>query len=143
MRNTLGSRYVIYNPALISSRRFLVDFPVVDMHTALPYDPGMVFIETTTFTKLVYEYLSDEEFAGLQNYLLNRPNAGDVIPGSGGVRKLRWAVEGKGKRGGIRVIYYRRVSEREIWLITLYAKNEAGAISPQILKKIAEAIKDG
>ena len=55
MRNTLGSRYVIYNPALISSRRFLVDFLVVDMHTALPYDPGMVFIETTTFTKLVYE----------------------------------------------------------------------------------------
>ena len=103
----------------------------------------MVFIETTTFTKLVYEYLSEEEFAGLQNYLLNRPNAGDVIPGSGGVRKLRWGIERKGKRGGIRVIYYRRVSEGEIWLITLYAKNEISTISPQILKKIAEEIKHG
>lgn len=60
----------------------------------------MVFIETTLFTKLVYEHLSDEEFAGLQNYLLTRPNAGDIIPGSGGVRKLRWASDGRGKRGG-------------------------------------------
>lgn len=109
----------------------------------MPYNHSMVFIETTTFTKLVYEYLSDEELAGLQNYLLNRPNAGDVIPGSGGVRKLRWALEGKGKRGGIRVIYYRRVSEEEIWLITVYAKNEASTISPQTLKKIAEEIKHG
>jgi mRNA-degrading endonuclease RelE of RelBE toxin-antitoxin system len=103
----------------------------------------MVFIETTTFTKLVHEYLSDEEFAGLQHYLLNRPNVGAVIPGSGGVRKLRWSLEGKGKRGGLRVIYYWRVSEDEIWLITLYAKNEASTISPQILKKIAEEIKHG
>ena len=79
----------------------------------------------------------------LQHYLLNRPNAGAVIPGSGGVRKLRWSLEGKGKRGGIRVIYYRRVSEEEVWLITLYAKNEASTISPQILKKIAEEIKHG
>ena len=109
----------------------------------MPYNHSMVFIETTAFTKLVYEYLSDEEFAGLQNYLLTRPNVGDVIPGSGGVRKLRWAMAGKGKRGGVRVIYYRKVSEDEIWLITLYAKNEASTISPQILKKIAEEIKHG
>jgi hypothetical protein len=103
----------------------------------------MVFIETTAFTKLVYDYLSDEEFAGLQNYLLQYPNAGDVIPGSGGVRKLRWALKGKGKRGGVRVIYFRKVAEEEIWLITLYAKNEASTISAQILKKIAEELKDG
>ncbi|MCL4709603.1 type II toxin-antitoxin system RelE/ParE family toxin [bacterium] len=103
----------------------------------------MVFIETTAFTKLVYEYLSDEEFAGMQTYLLYHPNAGDVIPGSGGVRKLRWAIQGKGKRGGVRVIYFRKVAEEEIWLITLYAKNEASTISPQILKKIAEELKDG
>lgn len=96
-----------------------------------------------SITKLVYVYLSDEEFAGLQNYLLNCPNAGDVIPGSGGVRKPRWAIDGKGKRGGIRVIYYRRVSEEEIWLITVYAKNEASIISPQILEKSAEEIKHG
>mgnify|MGYP001387992696 FL=1 len=103
----------------------------------------MIFIETSTFTKLVHAYLSDEEFAGLQFYLLNHPNAGAVIPGSGGVRKLRWSLDGKGKRGGLRIIYYWRVSEDEIWLITLYAKNEASTISPQILKKIAEEIKHG
>lgn len=103
----------------------------------------MVFIETTAFTKLVYDYLSDEEFAGLQSYLLHHPNAGDVIPGSGGVRKLRWALTGIGKRGGVRVIYFRKVTEEEIWLITLYAKNEASTISAQILKKIAEELKDG
>ena len=72
-----------------------MDFLVVDMYTASPYNHSMVFIETTTFTKLVYEYLSDEEFAGLQNYLLNHPNAGDVIAGSGGVRKLRWQLREK------------------------------------------------
>ena len=103
----------------------------------------MVFIETTTFTKLVYDHLSEEEFVGLQNYLLTHPNAGDVIPGSGGVRKLRWSSDGRGKRGGVRVIYYWKVSEEEIWLITLYAKKEASTISPQILKKIAEEIKHG
>lgn len=61
----------------------------------------MVFIETTLFTKLVYAHLSEEEYTGLQNYLLNHSQAGDVIPGSGGVRKLRWASDGRGKRGGI------------------------------------------
>jgi hypothetical protein len=84
----------------------------IDKYTAMPYNPDMVFIETTAFTRLVYDYLSDEEFAGVQNYLLMHPNAGQIIPGSGGVRKLRWAIEGRGKRGGIRVIYYWRVSEK-------------------------------
>lgn len=55
----------------------------------MPYNRTMIFIETTAFTKLVYAYLSDEEFAGLQTYLLAHPDAGDVIPASGGVRKLR------------------------------------------------------
>jgi hypothetical protein len=103
----------------------------------------MVFIETTVFTKLVYNYLSDEEFIGLQNYLMNHPDAGDVIPGSGGVRKLRWRIQERGERGGIRVIYYWRKSRNEIWLITLYAKNEASTISPEVLRRIAEEIKHG
>lgn len=65
----------------------------------------MVFIETSIFTKLVYDYLTDEEYLGLQSFLVGNPDAGPVVPGSGGVRKLRWAVAGRGKRGGIRVIY--------------------------------------
>jgi len=64
------------------------------------------FIETRLFTKLVLEYLSDEQSGTLQRTLMQNPDAGQVIPGSGGVRKLRWAAPGRGKRGGYRVIYY-------------------------------------
>lgn len=63
------------------------------------------FIETKLFTKLVNEHLSDEEYARLQEVLIRDPETGDLIPGSGGIRKVRWGVKGRGKRGGIRVIY--------------------------------------
>ena len=63
------------------------------------------FIETRLFTKLVLEYLSDEEYGSLQKALMRDPDAGSVVPGSGGVRKLRWAAPGRGKHGGYRVIY--------------------------------------
>lgn len=66
----------------------------------------MEFIETSTFTKLIYDYLTDDEYAGVQSYLIKYPEAGSVVPGSGGVRKVRWGIVGKGKRGGIRIIYY-------------------------------------
>ena len=66
----------------------------------------MLFIETSTFTKLLPNYLTDEEYRGLQTYLLQKPDAGDLIKGSGGVRKVRWAPAGSGKSGSIRVIYY-------------------------------------
>ena len=70
------------------------------------------FIETRAFTKLVLEYLTDAEYAALQLALMANPEAGLVIPGSGGVRKLRWAAPGRGKRGGYRIIYYvRRAGE--------------------------------
>ena len=64
------------------------------------------FIETKLFTRLVQEYLTDDEYQKLQVVLIERPDAGDVIPGTGGVRKLRWKAPGRGKRGGYRVIYY-------------------------------------
>jgi hypothetical protein len=64
----------------------------------------MEFIEATAFTKHVYEYLSDDEYLGLQSFLLQYPEAGKMVPGSGGVRKVRWAISGKGKSGGVRVI---------------------------------------
>jgi len=70
------------------------------------YNLAMVFIETPIFTKLVIELLSDDSYAELQQMLLLRPDAGDVIPGSGGLRKVRWRIAGQGKRGGLRIIYY-------------------------------------
>ena len=107
----------------------------------MPYNLDMVFIETSAFTKYIGKYLSDDEYLGLQKFLLLRPDAGDIIRGTGGVRKLRWAIQGKGKSGGVRVIYYWQVAEDEIWLLTIYGKSEQETIPPHILKKIAEEIR--
>ena len=98
------------------------------------------FVETKLFSRLVQEYLTDDEYSELQHALIARPQAGDVIPGSGGVRKLRWKIEGRGKRGGLRVIYYLRSHEGQIWMLTLYAKNVSENISAGVLKKIKEEI---
>ena len=100
----------------------------------------LTFVESTLFTSLVHEYLSDDEYAALQQALTDNPEAGDVMRGSGGVRKIRWGIAGRGKRGGIRVIYYLRSRQGEIWMLTLYAKNEAESIPGHILKKIKEEI---
>jgi hypothetical protein len=102
---------------------------------------GMVtFVETKLFTKLVQQYLTDDEYGTLQQSLIVNPEAGDVIPGSGGVRKLRWGVAGRGKRGGLRVIYFLRLRQGEIWMLTLYAKNVADNLPAKVLKKIKEEI---
>jgi len=102
----------------------------------------MIFIETSLFTKLVEALLSKEEYSNLQQYMLKKPDAGDIVPGSGGVRKLRWRKEGKGKRGGVRIIYYWKKSEDEIWMLTAYEKSKQENIPGHILKKIAEEIKN-
>ena len=98
------------------------------------------FIETRLFTKLVNEFLSDEEYARLQEVLIRDPETGDLIPGSGGVRKVRWGVKGRGRRGGIRVIYYARTRQGQIWMLTLYAKNVAETIPAHVLRQIKEEI---
>ncbi|MBQ0721214.1 MAG: type II toxin-antitoxin system RelE/ParE family toxin [Gammaproteobacteria bacterium] len=100
----------------------------------------MVFIETTLFTKLLSSYLSDEDYRGLQSYLLQKPDAGDIVRASGGVRKIRWAAQGKGKSGGVRVMYYWKKADYEIWMLTIFSKSERATISGQLLKQIAEAI---
>ena len=102
----------------------------------------MVFIETFIFTKLIVSYLTDDEYLGLQRFLLKYPDAGRIIRGTGGVRKLRWALPGKGKSGGLRVIYYWKRQENEIWMLTVYSKRERETIPSHILRKIAEEIKD-
>lgn len=102
----------------------------------------MTFIETSVFTKHIQEYLSDDEYAALQHFLNWQPEADDIVPASGGVKKMRWAMQGRGKRGGIRVIYYWKKSEHEIWMLTAYAKNEKENIPVHIWKKIAEEISN-
>ena len=102
----------------------------------------MEFIETTAFTKYVYDYLSDDEYLGLQSFLLQYPESGKVVSGSGGVRKVRWAMAGKGKSGGVRVIYYFKRKDDEIWLLTIYSKNEVENIPSHILRQIAKEIEN-
>ena len=98
------------------------------------------FVETKLFTRLVQEYLSDDEYSELQQSLVDNPEAGTLIRGSGGVRKLRWGVAGRGKRGGIRVIYFLRTSQGQIWMLTLYSKNVAESIPARVLKQIKDEI---
>lgn len=102
----------------------------------------MEFIEASAFTRHVYDYLSEEEYLGLQNFLLRHPEAGKVIPGSGGIRKVRWGISGKGKSGGARVIYYFKRQDDEIWLLTIYSKSEIENIPAHILRQIAKEIED-
>ncbi|MBN1545403.1 MAG: addiction module toxin RelE [Syntrophaceae bacterium] len=111
-------------------------------NTALPYSSNVEFIEASVFSKRLYEYLSEEEYWGLQNFLVQYPQAGKVIAGSGGVRKLRWRTSGKGKRGGLRVIYYFKGRKKEIWLLTIYGKSEIENIPAHILRKIAKELED-
>ena len=99
----------------------------------------VTFVETKLFTRLVHEYLSDDEYAALQQTIAGTPEVGSVIRGSGGVRKMRWGVAGRGKRGGVRVIYYLKRQD-EVWMLTLYAKNEADSIPAHVLRQIKDEI---
>jgi mRNA-degrading endonuclease RelE of RelBE toxin-antitoxin system len=100
------------------------------------------FIETHLFTRLVTQYLSDELYTELQLALINNPELGPVIAGTGGVRKLRWAAPGRGKRGGYRVIYYVRRPKGVIWMLTMYPKNVADSIPAHVLREIREELGD-
>ena len=107
----------------------------------MPYnDKLFTFVETRLFTRRVGEYLTEEEYGQVQTSLALNPDAGPVIPGSGGVRKLRWGQPGRGKRGGIRIIYYVKRADGIFWMLTLYAKNEASDIAPETLRRIREEI---
>jgi mRNA-degrading endonuclease RelE of RelBE toxin-antitoxin system len=116
--------------------------PKLANHTALPYNPKMEFIEASVFTKYLYDYLSEDEYVGLQSFLLQYPESGKVVPKSGGVRKIRWAMSGKGKSGGVQVIYYFKKQDDEIWLLTIYSKSETENIPAHILRQIAKEIEN-
>jgi mRNA-degrading endonuclease RelE of RelBE toxin-antitoxin system len=100
------------------------------------------FVEAPLFTKLVGEYLTDGEYAALQQALSKSPGLGDVIPGSSGIRKVRWGTRGRGKRGGVRVVYFVRKEPGVIWMLTIYAKNVAESIPVNLLRRIRKEIED-
>lgn len=83
-----------------------------------------MIIETPIFTKLINELMSDDEYRALQEALIMRPELGVVIKNSGGLRKLRWALQGRGKSGGVRVIYYWMNADEQLYMLLAYPKNE-------------------
>jgi len=103
----------------------------------------MEFIETPAFTRYFSSYLNDDEYRELQNRLAAGPELGDLMPGTGGFRKLRWADprRGKGRRGGLRVIYYYFPGEQQIWLMTLYGKDEASDLTAKQRQALKSAIE--
>jgi hypothetical protein len=101
------------------------------------------FIESAVFERVCALYLDDDEYAELQQFMMETPEAGNVVPGSGGVRKLRWKRKGMGKRGGLRVIYYVRYQPNEFWMLTLYAKAKQENVPAHILRQLKEAFAHG
>src|SRR3954452_21237429 len=103
-------------------------------------------VETPEFLSTTRQLMSDEERALLVDYLAHNPTAGELVPGTGGVRKLRWGLEGRGKRGGARVIYFYHSTDFPLFALTAYAKNERADLSQkdrndfrQLTKLLAES----
>ena len=103
----------------------------------------MEFFETPAFTRHIGSYLEDDEYAALQAFLAGNPEAGDVMPGTGGFRKLRWGHEarGKGRRGGLRIIDYLLTQDNQIWLFTLFGKAEAADLTPDQKRQLRASIE--
>jgi hypothetical protein len=102
-----------------------------------------VFIESAIFDRLRAHYLDDDEYAELQQFMMRNPEAGAIVPGSGGVRKLRWRRQGAGKRGGLRLIYFVSYQPNEFWMLTLYSKAKRGNVPAHILKRLKELFEHG
>mgnify|MGYP001579189292 CR=1 FL=1 len=111
------------------------------MDAPLAYNKLMIFVETPMFTKLVTELLTDDNYKDLQVLLADSPDTGVLIKGTGGLRKIRVASKGHGKRGGSRVIYYHFVSASQIGMLLVYPKNETEELSDEqrsALRRIVE-----
>ena len=99
----------------------------------------LTVIETPTFVRFASDYWNDEDRT---SFIAGNPDAGDVVPGSGGVRKVRWGSAGRGKRGGVRVIYFNRLVNGEIWLLLVYGKSVRENIPAHVLRQIKEEIEN-
>ena len=102
----------------------------------------MEFIETPIFTKEVRRHLDDAAYRALQFALLLRPEQGKVIPGSGGLRKLRWRSKGRGKRGALRLIYYQDRAAERVYMLYLYEKGSQEDLTPAQLKILSRIVRE-
>jgi hypothetical protein len=99
-------------------------------------------VETALFQKQWPLYWTEDERGAFAAYIAEHPTAGDVVPGSGGIRKVRWGRAGSGKSGGVRVIYFTRATEGEVVLLTLYAKSKTDNLTGAKLKEIRRALEE-
>jgi hypothetical protein len=102
----------------------------------------MEFIETQTFTRDVLTLLSDDEYRGLQNELVADPARGDLIKGGGGIRKLRYAIQGRGKSGGVRAIYYFQSADDLIYMLVVYPKSKKDNLSLKEIEQLRKLVKE-
>lgn len=107
----------------------------------MTHNISMVFIETPIFTEDLLKLLSDDEYKEMQKTLLYEPETGDLIQGSGGFRKIRWRQGGKGKRGGVRVIYYWEKSTEKLFLIFIYKKSVQEDLTQDQIKLLKSLVK--
>ena len=97
-------------------------------------------VETPSFSRLCEDYWTEDERGTFAVWIAANPESGDVVPGSGGCRKIRWSRTGTGKRGGVRVIYYNQIADGRIYLLLIYAKSAQENIPANVLLKIKEAL---
>ncbi len=102
----------------------------------------LTIVETPLFQGLWPDYWDEDERGEFASWLAHAPDAGDVVPGSGGVRKVRWSRKGTGKRGGVRVVYFNRLANGEIWLLLIYAKSARDNVSADVLKQLKQEINN-
>jgi hypothetical protein len=105
----------------------------------------MIFIEAPAFERIRERYLEDDQYRLLQAALMVEPESGDLIRGSGGIRKVRWAARGTGKRGGLRVIYYWVTRRSHLLLLTLYRKSEVSDLRQEevrVLRALVKGLED-
>ena len=107
----------------------------------MAYNSRMVIIETSVFSRLIQELMSDEDYRALQEALITRPESGDIIQGSGGLRKIRWKLEGQGKRGGIRVINYWVTADDQIRMLYVYRKTQQVDLTPKQLATLKSIVE--
>ncbi|QEP43821.1 hypothetical protein D5085_12210 [Ectothiorhodospiraceae bacterium BW-2] len=102
----------------------------------------MIIFETTVFTKIIHSLMPDDEYRLLQNHIIESPDTGELIKGSGGLRKVHWKLQGRGKRGGVRVIYYWAINDDQIFMLYEYPKSEQENLTHEqlsALKKLVES----
>ena len=101
----------------------------------------MVIIETRIFTRRIKELMSDDEYRALQETLVNRPGMGDIVQGTGGLRKVRWKQEGRGKRGGVRVIYYWMTEDEQLYMLYVYPKSKQEDLTAEQKKDLKSIVE--